>query len=314
MATGKRSQFMRDVNTKQYGEGMVNGPLKIAHDPEVYNDHLPFEVVIVFGVTPAQHWRAKSIAQHISAGARAASGYASLPPACGGPLVPRALRIPNASGASKPAAIKKMFHRAWPLHQLISTKDKLKTENAPIKHRRGTFPSVSNVQLVICHLFLALLVACSAHGQTNTDYSHLRFMPLDSFYRHHQLDIVQANNCDLFFETYDWLGTPYRMGGRTKSGIDCSDFASVIYNKVYGKTLTGAVTDILKKCDLIDTSQLSEGDLVFFKIYKKQVSHVGVYLGNRRFAHATVHGGVMVNSLDENYYRRYFFGAGRLVE
>ena len=50
-----------------------------------------------------------------------------------------------------------------------------------------------------------------------------------------------------------------------------------------------------------------EGDILFFKIKKGQISHVGVYLGNNTFAHASVHSGVIISDLDEDYYKKYFF-------
>jgi lipoprotein Spr len=61
-------------------------------------------------------------------------------------------------------------------------------------------------------------------------------------------------------------------------------------------------------------SQLREGDLVFFKIRKRRVSHVGVYLSHNRFIHASVHDGVVISDLDEPYYKKYFFKGGKVKE
>ncbi|MFN8310209.1 MAG: C40 family peptidase [Chitinophagales bacterium] len=162
---------------------------------------------------------------------------------------------------------------------------------------------------------LFLLLGSNVQAQSEQfDYSQLKFMPLDSYYRANQIDVVAADNCDLYFEVYTWLGTRYCYGGRTRNGIDCSDFASVIYEKIYNRNIGGTAGDIFNKCTPVDTSELREGDLLFFKISRKGISHMAVYLQNRRFAHATVHGGVMVNSLDERYYARSFYKAGRLKD
>ena len=62
----------------------------------------------------------------------------------------------------------------------------------------------------------------------------------------------------------------------------------------------------------VNREDLKEGDLVFFKINSRSITHVGVYLGNNRFAHASTTRGVALNSLDEPYYKRYFYKGGRL--
>ena len=146
------------------------------------------------------------------------------------------------------------------------------------------------------------------------DYSFLKFEPLFQHFKEKEINIISADKPDLYFEVFSWLGTPYRWGGRTHAGIDCSDFVSVLYEKIYHKNLTGAVTNFFDRCNEIDTTTLVEGDLVFFNIRGKFLSHVGIYLQNGRFAHATVHGGVMINSLQEKYYKNYFYKAGRLRE
>lgn len=109
----------------------------------------------------------------------------------------------------------------------------------------------------------------------------------------------------------DWKGTPYRYGGNSRKGIDCSGFVSLLYDSVYRIRLEGGSADIFKKMVPIEKAALTEGDLVFFKIHKRRISHVGLYLSNDKFIHATTRGGVMINDLKEPYYRRYFYRAAR---
>jgi len=111
-----------------------------------------------------------------------------------------------------------------------------------------------------------------------------------------------------------WYGTPYKYGGRSKSGIDCSDFVSLLLQATYNTQVSGDVADLYKQCKRIKSSQLREGDLVFFKINKKSPSHVGVYLQNHKFVHASVHAGVIIDDLEEDYYKKYFYGAGRIIK
>ncbi len=111
-----------------------------------------------------------------------------------------------------------------------------------------------------------------------------------------------------------WYGVPYKFAGRTKAGVDCSDLASLLYQSVYNITISGNVTDIYKRCKPIKASELREGDLIFFKINSKSLSHVGVYLQNHKFVHASVHAGVVISDLGEDYYKKYYWGAGRLLK
>jgi len=110
----------------------------------------------------------------------------------------------------------------------------------------------------------------------------------------------------------DWYGTTYKYGGCDRKGIDCSCFTVTLYQKVYGKTVSRNAAAIHKECSNVRASHLKEGDFVFFKIGSKEVSHVGVYLKNNKFAHASTSKGVIINDLDEAYYKKYFYEGGRL--
>jgi cell wall-associated NlpC family hydrolase len=121
-----------------------------------------------------------------------------------------------------------------------------------------------------------------------------------------------SNNKSLVKLINDWLGVPHRIGGKSKSGIDCSGFTSVVMSEVYHKNFTGPSSVMAIKSKRIDRDELREGDLVFFKINGNKVSHVGVYLSDGYFVHATLKRGVMISSLSEPYYARYYSEAGRV--
>ncbi len=122
-----------------------------------------------------------------------------------------------------------------------------------------------------------------------------------------------TSNMKLFHFVYDWIGTPYRFGGSSRKGIDCSAFTKELYSDVFNMDIQRNSRDIFSMVSPVKRDELKEGDLVFFKIHSRRISHVGIYLGNNRFAHASSRG-VAINSLDDAYYNRYFYRGGRMLE
>lgn len=121
-------------------------------------------------------------------------------------------------------------------------------------------------------------------------------------------------NMSLYNFIDDWYGTPYRFGGVDRTGIDCSAFVQRLYEQVFGTNLVRTAMEQFNKTELIwDFADLHEGDLVFFRIRSSRISHVGIYLLNNYFVHASSSQGVMISSLGDNYWQRYFAGAGRVL-
>ncbi|MCW3128095.1 MAG: cell wall-associated hydrolase, invasion-associated protein [Bacteroidetes bacterium] len=183
--------------------------------------------------------------------------------------------------------------------------------------RRGKTQLTGEFRVYILIFFFVLIsgVVCAQEQQPDTlDYSYLKFEDLHDYYTSMSVNIIEAEDPNLYFETYAWLGTPYHWGGKSHAGLDCSGFVAKVYNRLYGTGLSGAVSDIFKQCEEILPSELKEGDFVFFNINGHYLYHMGIYLQNGKFAHAAVHGGVMVSSMDEAYYKRWFYKAGRLKQ
>ena len=122
-----------------------------------------------------------------------------------------------------------------------------------------------------------------------------------------------TSNMKLFNFVYDWIGTPYRFGGTSRKGIDCSAFTKELYSEVFNMDIERSSRDIFSMVNPVRREDLKEGDLVFFKIHSRRISHVGIYLGNNRFAHASIKG-VAIGSLEDPYYKRYFYRGGRMLE
>lgn len=122
-----------------------------------------------------------------------------------------------------------------------------------------------------------------------------------------------TSNVKLFQFVYDWIGTPYHLGGDTKKGIDCSGFAYQLYNKVFNTVIGNNSRNIFSMVNPVGKEELKEGDLVFFKIHSRSITHVGVYIGDGKFAHASSSKGVMISNLADPYWTRYYYNGGRLL-
>ncbi len=109
----------------------------------------------------------------------------------------------------------------------------------------------------------------------------------------------------------EWYGVRYRLGGNDKSGIDCSAFARKLYEEVFHIDLLRTSIEQYAICKFVtDKTELMEGDLVFFRVHGKRISHVGVYLMNGHFVHASISSGIMISSLDDPYWSKRYAGAG----
>ncbi len=133
-----------------------------------------------------------------------------------------------------------------------------------------------------------------------------------SFRSQLQLSEAEIRNNKLYSFSEQWYGSPYKYGGCERNGVDCSCFVNVLYQQVYGKTLARSAAEMFKACESLDLEKMTQGDLVFFKIGGNTISHVGVLLKGNLFIHASTSRGVMVNSLEEAYYKKYFYCAGKV--
>lgn len=108
----------------------------------------------------------------------------------------------------------------------------------------------------------------------------------------------------------DWTGVKYRFGGLDKSGIDCSGFAFLLEKEIYGVTLPRISRDQASVVKNKNINNLKEGDLVFFSFGGSNVDHVGVYLNNGFFVHASTNRGVIVDDLNLPAYQRVLVKSG----
>jgi hypothetical protein len=133
------------------------------------------------------------------------------------------------------------------------------------------------------------------------------------------------HNLSLYNFIDEWYGVRYRLGGNDKSGIDCSAFVQRLYENVFGVNLVRTACEQFNTCKMLwQKDTMKEGDLVFFYSYSysrarrhhkariigKHIAHVGIYLANSYFVHASTSNGVIISSLRDDYWAAKFAGAG----
>lgn len=131
-------------------------------------------------------------------------------------------------------------------------------------------------------------------------------------------DIEEHDNWRLMIESAKWLGVPYKYGGNTKSGVDCSGLTTAIYKTVYNKQLHRRSADqYTQDCRNVSRTGLSSGDLVFFVTSDNtktasNINHVGIYLKDNKFIHASSSRGVVVDDINGSYWVKNWVAGGHV--
>ena len=126
---------------------------------------------------------------------------------------------------------------------------------------------------------------------------------------------TSLTNLELLAQMEKWYGTQYCFGGSTDTCIDCSSFTQVILRDVYNVKIPRNSQQQFDASTKIETENLKEGDLVFFNTVSASmiITHVGVYVCNNKFVHASTSKGVTINDLSEKYFAKAYRGAGRFI-
>lgn len=109
-----------------------------------------------------------------------------------------------------------------------------------------------------------------------------------------------------------WQGTPYRYGGRSRSGVDCSGFVQLTYAERLEQPLPRTTRQQARRGEAVAAGELRPGDLVFFRTGGGKL-HVGMYLEQARFLHASTSRGVTISELDNPYWSRHYWQARRVL-
>lgn len=118
---------------------------------------------------------------------------------------------------------------------------------------------------------------------------------------------------EILLQVIKFLDTPYKYGGNTENGIDCSGFTKQVFSNALNIDLPRSAREQFNVGEPIEQEDLSFGDLVFFNTTRRSFpGHVGIYIGDNQFIHASRTLGVTISSLDETYYNKRYVGARRI--
>jgi len=128
-------------------------------------------------------------------------------------------------------------------------------------------------------------------------------------------DVAAAERNEVVEYAKTFLGTPYRNGGTSRNGIDCSGLVTNVYRN-FSVSLPRTSLDQSRAGEPIERARVAPGDLVFFKTSRSQpVSHVGIYIGDGRFIHASTSARrVRIDELQSDYFRKRYVTARRIIE
>lgn len=127
-------------------------------------------------------------------------------------------------------------------------------------------------------------------------------------------ELEQLPDSILLQQIDPWLGVRYKNGGNSVTGIDCSAFTATVLSSYRGIQLPRTSREQYRFCKQVNKNDLQVGDLLFFRTRGRSISHVGIYLGNDKFVHASSSNGVMVSDRKESYFSTRYIGAGRIPQ
>ncbi|HGN1705946.1 TPA: bifunctional murein DD-endopeptidase/murein LD-carboxypeptidase [Providencia rettgeri] len=110
----------------------------------------------------------------------------------------------------------------------------------------------------------------------------------------------------------NWKGVAYRLGGTTKSGIDCSSFVQRTFFEQFGVELPRTTSEQESSGKSVKRNNLKAGDLVLFKTGRR-MKHVGIYIGDDKFVHASTSNGVIVSEMTNTYWSKRYYASRRII-
>jgi cell wall-associated NlpC family hydrolase len=152
---------------------------------------------------------------------------------------------------------------------------------------------------------IALAATACSFGTTRSDFSSLSLREPAGLSKKQERVLLTARSL---------MGAPYRYGGATPKGFDCSGYVNYVFRKAVGAKLPRMSRDLARSGSAVKIADLRPADIVYFKIRNQKSLHVGIYIGGGKFIHApSSNGRVNIQDLNIDYWSRYYRGARRVL-
>ena len=161
--------------------------------------------------------------------------------------------------------------------------------------RRSSLP-----EYVLIFAVTLLAAGCVSSAPRNTPLAHV--------------EMIEGTDMEQMLrnEAADWSGTPHVWGGTSRSGIDCSALVQTVYKDLFNVSLPRTTAQQSTIGQPVQQKDIRTGDLVFYRI-DAGTRHVGIYLGNNEFFHASKSQGVTISSIDDPYWEKRFWMMRRII-
>lgn len=171
---------------------------------------------------------------------------------------------------------------------------------------------VTAMRFLLMIFYFAALLSAPAFSAAPSHVWHSRNANADFSYRFHYDAPPTRLKSALLSRYVSWKGTRYHFGGTTRRGVDCSALMQHLFAESASVALPRTTQEQIKKGRAVRKTALQPGDLVFFNTGPRQ-RHVGVYIGDNQFIHASKEKGVTISSLSNRYWRARYLAARRVV-
>ncbi|WP_040300485.1 C40 family peptidase [Arcticibacter svalbardensis] len=169
--------------------------------------------------------------------------------------------------------------------------------------------------LLLSIIFISILITSCSSRKMITDASGSRGKNITGSLKERYSVLLGVSEKEIRDERLykfidNWMGSPHRLGGMEKGGVDCSGFAIRLEKEIYNRDLPRSARQMADQVKRLYEEDLKEGDLVFFDFAGSPFNHVGVYLLNNKFVHVSTSKGVIISNLKDSWYYKYFSRCG----
>ncbi len=192
-------------------------------------------------------------------------------------------------------------------------------KNSPAPNKVEAISSGTTSSPQVVEISAATVAEINAEKANNDEYTGIPVIEevdpiINKYAEMISVEPEDISNYPLYRFIDKWYGTRYKWGGNDLKGIDCSAFSQKLYGEIYGTDLSRTSKQQRRNSTFVKHYiDANEGDLIFFRIHRIRISHVGVYLANGYFVHASRSHGVMISSLNSKYWHRRYAGCGRVA-